>query len=50
MMVNTASNIGIGEEVSPMKLNLVTWDKDDDSFDPNYSPAIQGGSLNTNRL
>jgi hypothetical protein len=40
MMVNTASNIGIGEEVSPMGLTLGTHDKAYYGFSPNDFPAV----------
>ena len=41
MMVNTANNIGIGEEVSPMELTLGTRDKAYYSFGPEDSSAAQ---------
>jgi hypothetical protein len=41
MMVNTATNIGIGEEVSPMELTLGTHDKAYYGFSPNDTPAVQ---------
>jgi hypothetical protein len=41
MMVNTANNIGIGKEVSPIESTLGTKDKAYYSFGPNDSPAVQ---------